>query len=681
MFHLPHVPLDDPAWLFAVLAFAVLAAPPLARLIRLPDIVGLVLAGTIIGPTGLGLVERAGLVETLGTAGLLYLMFVAGLELDLHQLVERRRDSLVFGFTTFAIPMAVSIPVILMAGFDLLAAVLLASCWASHTLLTYPVFRRYGVATNRAVAATVGATILTDTAALLVLVVVVRAFSGALTLSFWPVLLASLTGLGVFTLWLLPRVARWLFTVAGRDRTPRLVFLLFALFASSAVAELAGIEAIIGAFLAGLSLNRLVPGDSILMERVEVLGNSILIPLFLISVGMLVDPMLLVQPSTLATAAIFVALAIGTKWLAAEGTGRYLGFDAAERGSMFSLSGAQAAATLAAVFVGLEVELLGPDVVNAVIVVILVTSLVTSWSAERSAPRLPAPPRNRTIGQTVVVPVVNPATARPLAVLAAAIARRDGGIVVPVTVVPPDADPEQVERAEELSVEAEHVAMATGVEASGLTRVDRDPASGILHTVRQTKATLLVLGWKGRSRTGASSFGGLTDAIVNQASAATLIARVQREDWGRVVVAVSAADLEPRGLPSVHLALSVAQRLVRDANREVLVVTERDDRTLRHLAEDILGAGVEVADRRRRNLRDGAREDDLVIVAAQPDVRGMQRSAARLARELPETDLVTAIDHRPLAARFRAGRELIAQVDGRTDEEEAPSREEPVRQR
>lgn len=664
MVHLPELPLHDAAWLFAALAFVILAAPPFARLIRLPDIVGLVLAGTLLGPTGLGIVERVGLVETLGTAGLLYLMFVAGLELDLGQLVERRRDSFVFGLTTLLVPLLVSIPVIMLVGFELLPAILLGSCWASHTLLTYPVFRRFGVATNRAVGATVGATILTDTAALLVLVVVARAFTGDLGVTFWPVLAVSLAGLGVFTLWLLPRVARWLFTVAGRDRTPRFVFLLLALFASSAVAELAGIEAIIGAFLAGLSLNRLVPTDSVLMERVEVLGNSILIPIFLISVGMLVDPALLVQPSTLGLSAVFVALALGTKWLAAEGTGRYLGFDRSERGTMFALSGAQAAATLAAVFVGLEVGLLQDDVVNAVIVVILVTSLVTSWVAERSAPRLPAPTPNRSLGQTVVVPVVNPASAGPLAALAAAMARRDGGIVVPVTVVAPDAEPEEVERAELLTSEAEHIAMSTGVEAAGMTRVDRDPASGILHTVRQTKATLLILGWKGRSRTGASRFGGLTDAIVTQASTATLIARIQRTDWARVVVAVTAADLEPRGLPGVHLALNVAQRLVRDAGREVVVTSERDDPTVRHLVREILGAELVVEDRRRRSLLEDAHDDDLVIVAAQPDVRGVQRSAARLAREHPSVDLLTAIDHRPLAARFQAGRELIEQVQG-----------------
>jgi Kef-type K+ transport system membrane component KefB len=671
MLHLPTLPLEEPAWVFALLMVVVLLAPVLAERVRLPAIVGLVLVGTVIGPTGLGLIEREGIVDLLGTAGLLYLMFMAGLELDLDQFKEHRRDSVAFGVATFVLPMVISVPVTMVIGYDLLPAVLLASCWASHTLLTYPVFRRFGVANNRAVATSVGATIITDTAALLVLVVVARAYAGDLDPMFWVTLTVSLAVLAFLILWALPRVAQWFFRVASSDRTPRLVFLLVALFAASAVAELAGVEAIIGAFLAGLAINRLVPLESALMERVEVLGNSLFIPLFLISVGMLIDPAVLIEPATLGTAAVFVALAIGTKWIAAEGAGRFLRYDRVERTSMFALTGAQAAATLAAVFVGLNVGLLDTEVVNAVIVVILATSLVTSWAADRSAARLPAPGRSRTLGRAVLVPIVRPASAGPLAALAAAIARQDGGMVVPVTVVTPDADEDRIEEAEAVTAEAERVAMAEGVEAHGVTRVDADPTAGILHTILQRKVTLLVVGWKGASLSRGALFGTMTDALVTQAPVATLIARLNHSRWRRIVVAVSAGDLDPRGLPGVHLALVAAQRLARDRRVEVQVWTERDDPLLTALVTDILETEPKVQDRRRlATLLDRCDREDLVLVAAQPDSRSMHGAVARLARALDGPDLVAAVDHRPVADRRQAGNELRARFE---DPDEAAS--------
>jgi Kef-type K+ transport system membrane component KefB len=210
MIQLPELPLASAAAVFTTLMVVVLVVPLLAERVRLPPIVGLVLAGMVIGEHVLGLVQRAGPVAALGTAGLLYLMFVAGLELDLDEFAARRRDSVVFGVATFIVPMTVGTPVFLAIGFELLPAILLASCWASHTLLTYVTFRRFGTFQNRAVATSVGATILTDTAALLVLVIVVRAHQDALDAAFWMGIVASLTALLFVLLWGQPRPGRGL---------------------------------------------------------------------------------------------------------------------------------------------------------------------------------------------------------------------------------------------------------------------------------------------------------------------------------------------------------------------------------------------------------------------------------------------------------------------------------------
>ncbi len=647
MLQLPELPLHEPAAAFAVLLAAALLAPQLAERLRVPGLVGLILVGALVGPPGLGLLERDGAVAMLGGAGLLYLMFLAGLELDLDELAEHRRDSLLFGAATFAVPMGLGIPLMGALGFELLPSILLASCWASHTLLTYPVFRRHGTATNRAVATSVGATILTDTAALLVLAVVARAVGGALDGWFWLSVTGALGVVLVACLVVLPRLGRWVFATIGQDRNARVTFTLLAAFAAAAVAELVGLEGIIGAFLAGLALNRLVPSDSLLMARVEVIGSTVLVPLFLLSVGMLVDPVLLLQPRTLALAVSFTAVAMGAKWLAAELTGRHLGYDADERTAMFALSNAQAAATLAAVFVGVEVGLLEVYVVNAVIGVVLVTCLAASWAAARSAPRLPAASRSRALGQVVVVPVANPASAGPLTALAAALARHDGGLVVPVTVVPDTAAESALSEARLVSEAAEGVALAAGVEARAVTRVDTDAVAGILRAVPEHDGTLLLLGWAGPDAGGVT----VADAVVRRARCATVLARLldgASATWPRVVVAVEEDDLAPRGLSGLRLAVTLGSGLARDTGARLVVLSHRDDDGLRSLLASTSGRDPQVVvDERRRveALIDLLEPGDLLVVPSAPDDRVLHGPVARLARTLPDVDLLVAVDH------------------------------------
>ena len=375
------MPFEDPALVLVTVFAVVLFAPVLATLLRLPPIIGLIAGGILVGPNGLELVERVGTIELLGGAGLLFLMFQAGIELDLDDFAAHRNGAVVFGAATFLLPLALGTVGHLLLGFDVMAAVLLASCWASHTLLSYPTFQRLGVVMNRAVATAVGATIITDVAALMVLVVVVGAEGGDLDLAFFAGLLPSLAAAVAFILFVLPRIAQWFFKRAGRDRISRFLFICLALYGSAAIAEVAGTEAIIGAFLAGLALNRLIPHGGLLMERIDFFGGTFLVPIFLISVGMLVDLGALTDTETLGWAAGFCAVVIVAKLAAAALAGKVLGFGSAEIGSMFSLSIAQAAATLAAVFVGLEAEIIDDRAVNAVVVVILVTSLLSSLGA------------------------------------------------------------------------------------------------------------------------------------------------------------------------------------------------------------------------------------------------------------------------------------------------------------
>lgn len=361
---------------------------------------------------------------------------------------------------------------------------------------------------------TVGATIITDTAALLVLAVVAGAQRGSLGWTFWATLLPSLVVLVGFTSWLLPRVTRWAFATFAQDRALRFPFLLAAMFTTAGLAELAGIEAIVGAFLAGLALNRSVPGGSAMMERVEFVGSRLLVPLFLVSVGMLIDPAVAVRdPRSLAVAGGFLAVALGAKLIAAVAGGRFLGYDPAEIGAMFSLSSAQAAATLAAVIIGLRIGLVEPSTVNAVVLVILVTCLVSSTAANRYAPRLPKPDDRGDLGETVLVPMADPQFGKQVLQLATVIARADAGLVVPLTVLGPHSPREHLEDVRQRNAEAEREILATGADARAVVRIDESPRTGITHAVEEQQATCVVLGWRGHQHRGAI-FGDIVDATI-----------------------------------------------------------------------------------------------------------------------------------------------------------------------
>lgn len=662
-FQLPEVPITDAGWLFAVIMALILVVPLLAERMRVPGIVGLVLAGTAVGPTGLGLVERAGLIETLGTVGLLYLMFVAGLELDLDDFAANRHQAMGFGALTFLVPMVVGTAVIALMGFEMLAAILLASCWASHTLLTYPTFRRFGNQGNRAVAASVGATIITDTAALLVLVVVARAYSGSLGPQFWLTLVPSLAVLVGVIMWVLPRLAAWFFAGLGQDRNLRFLFIMVALFTSAALAELAGIEAIIGAFLAGLALNRLVPNTSILMDRVEFLGGNLLIPLFLLSVGMLVDPAVLADVRTLTVASGFIAVALGAKLLAAVAAGKLFGYSRPEVGAMFALSSAQAAATLAAVIIGLQAGLIDTDTVNAVVLVILVTCVVSSWAANRWAPQLERPGARRALGQTVVVPVANPSSRTPLVWLAAMMARRDSGFVVPLTVIDAGVPEDEMEFLAEANEAAERVALSHGAEAAGVVRIDRTPTVGILHTLVERRGSLLVLGWSGQTGRGGALFSTLIDRVLSEAPVPMLVARLREDEPSGVLLSISESNATPAGRSGFELALQTAARLAKGANLPVRAISNIDDPELCARVQEAVGVDVEL-DARRRSIavRAHARPGDIVIVPVKPVAKAMRGVAARIARAVPDHSVIMPLDvsgPRPRTSAEPAGDEAL----------------------
>ncbi|MBK5269366.1 MAG: cation:proton antiporter, partial [Acidimicrobiia bacterium] len=294
------LPFTAPAWVFLTLFLVALVMPIAAERVRLPGVLGLVVGGLIVGPQVLGLLELPGLVSQLGGFGIIYLMFLAGLELDLDVLVRDKRHAVIFGLLTFALPIIVGTVANLLLGFGVAAAILIGSFWASHTPVVYPTIRRYGLASDPAVTATMGATIITNSLALIVLAAVVAVeASGSPPAVIAVRLLAGFAILAVVAFVLVPKLTLWFFRGLGQDGILRFLFVMVCLLGVSVVADLGGTEPIVGAFFAGLALNRLVPNTGFLMRRIEFVGSAILIPIFLVSVGMLVDLSTVTDPRTL----------------------------------------------------------------------------------------------------------------------------------------------------------------------------------------------------------------------------------------------------------------------------------------------------------------------------------------------------------------------------------------------
>lgn len=645
-FEVPSLPLLEAGPVFAVLVAVVLAAPLVARIVRVPDVVVLLVAGMVVGPTGLGLLEREGAVALLGSAGLLYLMFLAGLELDLDDFLANRAASYRFGVLTFVVPITLGTASAFALGFDLLPAVLIGSCWASHTLLAYPQFRRAGTAGHRVVAATVGATIITDTAALLVLVVVVRAHEGDLSAAFWLTLVPAFGALVLGTLVGLPRIARRFFAGPGQDPTLRLLFVLLCLFTVAGLTAAVGVEPIIGAFVAGLALNRSVPNGGALMERVELLGGALFVPLFLVATGMLVDLRLLLEPRILGWGAAFTVVATLSKLLAAMAAGRLLRATATEVGAMFALSNAQAAATLAAVVVGLEVGLLGDGVVDAVVLVILVTCVVSSLVAARVAPRLRADDRDPPLGSAVVVPVVNPATAGGLLELAGLFARADAGVLVPVVVAPTGSDAAVLQDQRALLATVVRAAQSAGAEARPVLRIDATPADGIAHTVTEAEASLLVLGWQGRSTSLASALGGVVDPVLDAVQVPTLVLHDGPRRARRVLVVLDEGLVRGRGSAPVALGLRAGAEVARARRIPLEVVATSHDEDLLAMVTELLGRPPTVRPGRRAAVvAELATGDDLVVLPSLADAGSLRALVSRVLRAVPAdaSTLVTVV--------------------------------------
>lgn len=539
------LPLTDPVLKFLLILVIILAAPLLLNKLRIPHLLGLIIAGAIIGPNGFNLVLRDSSIILSGTAGLLYIMFLAGLEIDLGDFKKNKWKSLTFGMYTFLVPMALGTVVgLYVLNFSMLTSVLLASMFASHTLIAYPIISKLGITKDKSVGITVGGTMITDTLALLVLTVVVEMAVGDVDEWFWYRLGAAVVLFFAFVMIVFPIVGRWFFKRC-EDNVSQYIFVLVMVFLGAYLAELAGLESIIGAFLAGMALNRLIPSTSPLMNRVEFVGNAIFIPFFLIGVGMLIDyRAFFTNWDTIKVGAVMIVVATVAKFAAAWLTQKTFRMSVDQRRVIFGLSNAQAAATLAAVMVGYNVilgetptgepiRLLNESVLNGTILMILVTCTMASFSAQKGAHNIAMSDVSEDKEEAgehkerILIPVSYEKNVTELVNLSTAIkSKKNKNGLFALNVINNQASDEKAfKQSKKVLNMAVTTASATDNVLQDLLRYDLNVANAIISVIKEQGITDLVLGLHEGKGVVSSFLGNMTEAILNQSNVTTLIYR------------------------------------------------------------------------------------------------------------------------------------------------------------
>lgn len=549
------LPIVNPTLIFSIVLAIILFAPLLLNKLRIPHIVGLILAGMLIGPNGFGLVLSDRSFEIFGRVGLLYLMFLASLEMNLMDFRENKTRGVVFGLLTFSVQMVLgTCSGLFILHFNLMSSILLASMFASHTLITYPLLYRYGVTKQRSVTITISGTIITDLFALMILAIVVGTHKGELSEWFWIKLI------GLFGIYLggiifaYPRLVKYFFKRYD-DNILQFIFVLSLMFLAAWFAELIGLEGIIGAFLAGIVLNRYIPKLSPLMNRIEFVGNALFIPYFLIGVGMMINLKVLFNGyNALIVVATMTVLAIFGKWLAAFITQKIFKMSVHERQMIFGLSNSHAAATLAVVLIGFKEGILSADVMNGAIILILVSCTTSSFVTEKAAKALAVEQKGddeeiiidqRT--ERILIPVANPSTVQDLVNLALLMKdpkRKSRLYALSVTT---QGHNSALANASKSLDRAAQIASAADTYVKRIARIDMNIASGIVNTVQEKEITEIIVGLHRKANIVDTFFGTTTESVLNGTNRMITISKcaIPSSMFTRIVVAVpEKAELE-----------------------------------------------------------------------------------------------------------------------------------------
>ncbi|WP_414569667.1 cation:proton antiporter [Nostoc sp. CCY 9925] len=624
--------INSPIIAFTILLIVIFTIPPIFERLRLPGLVGLLLAGIILGQNGLKLLNpESETIKLLSDIGKLYLMFVAGLEIDLEQFKKTRNRSIGFGGLTFLVPLIAGIIVGRLFNFSWNSSVLIGSLLASHTLLAYPIVSRLGVVTNEAVTVTIGATIFTDTGALLVLAICVGIHGGEFSALSLAMLLGGLAIYSVVVLFGFDWAGKEFFRRSGDEQSNQFLFILLALFLASVGAQIIGVEKIVGAFLAGLAVNDVL-GRSPVKEKIEFIGSVLFIPCFFVDMGLLINIPAFIKTlsSVWLTVAIVLAL-IGSKFIAAFLAKLLYRYNTAELLTMWSLSLPQVAATLAATLVAYQSlnpageRLINEGVLNSVIVLMLVTAILGPVITARVASSLQLQETDfetdslatwwggnegelaekKEDSFTVVVPIYNPQTQRYLIEMAALLASHESGKIVPLAITKAHIqmdDPQLVtglEQSRQRLNLAREITQEFDVEVSPTNRIDDDIALAISRTSREQNANLVVMGWSRTTGLRARLFGNVIDSVFWSSHCPVAVTRLLSSPKTIQKILVPVGDLTRQTIGALRFA-----QILADVNQAEVVLLHVCDRNARpNLVEKFVSQLSDIASKSQLQVK------------------------------------------------------------------------------
>lgn len=548
-------PITDPTWIFLLVLLIILFAPILLNKLRIPHIIGMILAGLAVGEHGFNILVRDSSFELFGKVGLYYIMFLAGLEMNMGDFKETRNKALVLGLLAFIVPIGIGfVANVSYLKYSVITSILLASMYASHTLVAYPIVTRFGISRHRSVSIAVGGTAVTDTLTLLVLAVIGGLFKEETGGLFWVWLVVKVVFLGGLIIYFFPRIGRWFFH-RYNDNVMQFIFVLAMVFLGAGLMEFVGMEGILGAFLAGLVLNRLIPHVSPLMNHLEFVGNALFIPYFLIGVGMLINLRVIFgHGDALKVAAVMIVIALTGKWIACWLTQKIFKMSVLERNLMYGLSNAQAAATLAAVLVGYNIllpngeRLLNDDVLNGTVLLILVTCIVSSLITERAARKVAMDDsetgkESSTETEKILISLANPNTIEDMMNLSLVIRDtklKDNLLALNVINDNNTTSDNLRMRSRHYLEKAAMTTTAANVSLKQLTRYDLNIASGIIHSVKENEVTSIITGLHRKVNITDSYFGILAENLLKGLNCEIIISKflIPVNTIKRIVIAV-----------------------------------------------------------------------------------------------------------------------------------------------
>ena len=650
-----YFPITSPTMIFFVVLCIILFAPIIMGKLRIPHIVGMVLAGVAVGPHGLNILAKDDSFDLFGHVGLYYIMFLAGLEMNMANFMKNRVRTFTHGIMAFVIPMAMGFIINrAVLEYNVMTSILLASMYASHTILTYPIVMRYGLTRQRSVTIAVGATAVTDTLTLLVLAIVGGLFKGQITGGFWLMLFLKIAAVFFVIFFFFPRVARYFFH-RYEDNVAQFIFVLAMTFLGAWLMELIGMEGLLGAFLTGLVLNRYVPNVSPLMTHLEFVGNAIFIPYFLIGVGMLVNVRLLFGGwDTLQVAAVMILVALTSKWVASLFTQKIFGMRGVERELIYGLSNAQAGATLAAVMVGYNLimpdggRLLNDDVLNGTVILILVTCVFSSFMTERASKQIAlenqasAPEEESSDDEKIMINIKHAETAETLVGLAILMRNRllNRGMVA-LNVVYDDSNRlKYQEKGRRLLEHVTKVANYANVGVQTQVRIATNIINGIKHAFKEFNASEMIIGMHNNDDSAKKFWGEFIPGLFNGLNRQITIVRCLRplNTLRRIQVAVpSRAEFEPgfyRWLERLaRMAENLDCRIQFHAKRETLSLINQyvQNRHPNVRAEyTFMAHWIDIA-----KLGDGVADDHMfVVITARKGTISYKSALDRLPEEL-----------------------------------------------